>query len=467
VIRAAAIPPRVRGSAALSAFRSRNYRLFFVGQTVSLVGTWMQQVAQGWLVLQISGGDPLALGIVAAAQYAPVILLGLFGGVLADALPKRQTLMAAQAAQMVLAVALAILTATGLVEIWMVVALALLLGCAAAVDMPVRHAFAIELVGPRGVGNAVALNSAMFNGARVVGPAFAGIAIGLFGIAIAFTLNAVSFLAVIVGLWAMRDDELYRARLIPRPRSTGAVMTNLVEGLRFVQHTPIVLLAVLTVGLVATFGMNFLVVIPPLAQDVLRSDAAGYGFLMTASGLGALGAAMALVIGGTPRQVRIPAGAIVLGVASILLAISTSYPVSLVLMVFIGAGGITMAATANATIQLAVPDELRGRVMSVYTTVFSASVPIGGIGAGALASITGIPVTIAIGGVLTLATGVWALVWWRRIVRDAVREPVADPGTATGPASPPLATGSAQSTAPSTSAAFNPPNPNEVLKTRR
>lgn len=470
---------RIRQSRALSAFGHRNYRLFFVGQMVSLVGTWMQQVAQGWLVLQISGGNPLWLGIVAAAQFMPVMAFGLFGGVLADVLPKRQTLVATQVVQMVLAVVLAILTATGLVEIWMVVTLALLLGCASAVDMPVRQAFAIEMVGPREVGNAVSLNSAQFNGARVVGPAIAGVAIGAFGIATAFAINAVSFLAVILGLWLMRDDELHRPRLLPRPRSVAAVVDNLAEGLRFVRHTPVVLMAVATVGLSATFGMNFTVIVPPLAQDVLSSDAAGYGFLMTASGVGALAAALALVIAGTPRAVRIPLGAILMGVASILLAFSSSYPLSLLLMVPVGAGGITMAATANATIQLAVPDGLRGRVMSVYTTVFSASVPIGGIGVGALAAALGVPMTVAIGGVLTLGVGVWALVWYRRIVRRADPAAPADAAIAFGPDTPTgslepgtaapagVASMAGQSTAPSTSAAFKPPNPNEVLSTRR
>ena len=174
------------------------------------------------------------------------------------------------------------------------------------------------------------------------------------------------------------------------------------------------LLGVTVVGLVATVGMNFTVIIPPLAANVLGSDATGYGFLMTASGLGALGAAVALVIGGRPRPVRIALGAVVLGIASVALAFSTSFPLSLALMIPIGAGGITMAATANATIQLSVPDGLRGRVMSVYTTVFSASVPIGGIAAGALASVAGIPMTVAVGGLLSLAVGAGAYVWWRR-----------------------------------------------------
>ncbi len=479
-------PRRLRKTRALSVFGLRNFRVYFAGQAVSLVGTWMQQVAQAWLVLQVSGGNPLWLGIVAAAQYVPVMILGLFGGILADTLPKRQTLLVVQVVMMTLAAILAILTATGLVEIWHIVLLAVLLGCANAVDMPVRQSFAYEMVGPRDVGTAVAVNSAMFNGARVVGPAVAGITIGLFGIAIAFAINAASFLAVILSLAVMRDEELHRARLIPRPRSVRAVRDNLAEGLAYVRHTPVVLMAVTVVALVATVGMNFSVIIPPLAQDVLASDAAGYGFLMTVSGIGALVAAVVLVVGGKPRQVRIGAGAVVLGVASLLLAFSTSYPLSLLLMAPIGAGGIAMAATANATIQLAVPDGLRGRVMSVYTTAFSASIPIGGLISGALASAFGIQVTVAIGGALSLAVGAAALVWWRRIAPGAKTVPVLAPAVA---ASRPLAFGSgsasavavadsvegagaigagaAQSGAPKTSAAFKPPNPNEVLSTRR
>lgn len=422
--------PRSSARRSLGAFGHRNYRLFFAGQAVSLVGTWMQQVAQAWLVLQISGGDPLWLGVVAAAQFLPVMVFGLFAGVLADTLPKRQTLMAVQAVMMVLAVVLTVLSATGLVQIWMVVGLALLLGCANAVDMPVRQSFAIEMVGPRDIGNAVSLNSAMFNGARVIGPAVAGLTIGAFGVATAFAINAVTFLAVIVGLSMMRDDELHRPRLVPRPRSIGDVVDNLAEGLRYVRETPVVLMAVVVVGLVATFGMNFSVLIPAFAQDVLRSDAAGYGFLMTASGVGALSAAVALVVDGRPRPVRIALGGAVLGVASVGMAIVGGFTPALVLMVFVGAGGITMAATANATIQLSVPDGLRGRVMSVYTTVFSASVPVGGLAMGALASAVGIQLTIGIGGLLSLVTGLAALAWWRQIhgtwVASPPRRPAVD-----------------------------------------
>lgn len=458
------LAPRLGRSKAGKAFGHRNYRLFFVGQAVSLIGTWMQQVAQGWLVLTLSG-DPFWLGVVATAQFLPVMVFGLFAGVLADVLPKRQTLIVVQAVMMLLAVVLTVLTATGVIQIWMVIILALLLGVANAVDMPVRQAFAIEMVGPRDVGNAVAINSAMFNGARVVGPALAGLTIGAFGMAPAFALNAASFLAVIIGLSAMREEELHLPRLVPRPRSVGAVMENLREGLAFVRHTPMVLLAVTTVGLVATFGMNFQVVIPPLAQDVLRSDAAGYGFLMTASGVGALTAAVALVVAGRPRPMRIAAGAILLGLGSVALASSTWFPLSLLLMVPIGAGGIAMSATANTTIQLAVPDGLRGRVMSVYTTVFSASGPIGGLLMGVLASTLGIAIAIAIGGALSLLTGIVAIVWYRRIRAGERLERTLAASTAAGTDA--VAVGVVQSTPPNTSAAFNPPNPNEVLSTRR
>jgi len=482
-------PRRLGRSRATSAFRHRNYRLFFGGQAISLVGTWMQQVAQGWLVLQVSGGDPLWLGVVAAAQFVPVMVLGLFAGVLADSLPKRQTLLAVQVVMMTLAVILAVLTATGLINVWIIVLLAILLGCASAVDMPVRQSFAIEMVGPRDVGNAVSINSAMFNGARVIGPAIAGLTIGAFGIALAFAINAASFLAVIVALSMMRDEELHTPRLLPRPRSISDVLENLVEGLRYVRQTPIVLMAVTVVGLVATFGMNFSVIVPPLAQDILDSDATGFGFLMTASGLGALVAAVWLVAAGKPRPSRIAAGALVLGLASIVLAASTSFPISLLLMVPIGAGGIVMAATANATIQLNVPDGLRGRVMSVYTTVFAASVPIGGLAAGALASTVGVLETVLIGGVLSLATGIGAFVWWRRIQaakRAATAATTAEAAAEAGATTPGLAASTPtaapleapaetsletlplpQSGAPNTRAAFNPPKPNEVLSTRR
>ncbi len=401
------------GSRRVTAFQHRNYRLFFAGQLISLAGTWMQQVAQAWLVLQLTG-DPIWLGIVAAAQFVPVMILGLFAGVAADALPKRRVLLGVQAVMMLLAFVLAALVMTGVIQVWMIVLLAFLLGIANAVDMPVRQSFAVELVGREHVGNAVALNSAMFNGARIVGPAAAGLAIGTFGVAAAFLINGLSFLAVIVGLSLIDELELELPTRIARPTSARAVVVNLAEGLDYVRRTPVVLLAVVVVGSVATVGMNWGVLIPAFTQADLGSDAAGYGFLMAASGVGALLAALRLVFGGRPRPARLALGALILGVASVALAMSRVFPVSLGLMVVIGFGSILMAATGNTTIQLAVPDHLRGRVMSVYTTVFSASVPIGGLAMGAVASRFGPSVAIGFGGVLTLAIGLGALAWGRR-----------------------------------------------------
>jgi MFS family permease len=404
---------RLTESRGVTAFQHRNYRLFFTGQLISLIGTWMQQVAQAWLVLQLTG-DPIWLGIVATAQFLPVMVLGLFAGVAADAFAKRRVLIATQVSMMILAAALAALVIAGVVEVWMIVGLAFLLGVANAVDMPVRQSFAVELVGREDVGAAVALNSAMFNGARVVGPAAAGLAIGAFGVAAAFVINALSFLAVIVGLHLIDEGELRTGARIARPTSARAVVQNLAEGLGYVRRTRIVLLAVVVVGTVATVGMNFGVLIPAFAQRELRSDATGYGFLMAASGVGSLLAALRLVFGGRPQPIRLAIGALILGVASVALAASRVFSLSLALMVVIGFGSILMAATANTSIQLAVPDHLRGRVMSVYTTVFSASVPIGGLAMGAVASGFGAYVAIALGGVMSVAVGLGALVWGRQ-----------------------------------------------------
>ena len=401
------------GSRGVTAFTHRNYRLFFTGQAISLVGTWMQQVAQAWLVLELTG-DPLWLGIVAAAQFIPVMVFGLFAGVLADTLPKRPTLIVVQTVMMVLAATLAVLTATGLVTVPIIVALALLLGCANAVDMPVRQSFAPEMVDREDIGNAVALNSAMFNGARIIGPAVAGITIGLVGVAAAFAINAFSFLAVIIGLLAMRESELRPSPRIDRPSSFGGVLVYLREGFDYVRGTPLVLLAVLVVGLVGTFGMNFGVVIPTLTQETLGSDATGYGFLMAASGVGSLLAALWLAFGGSPRPARMAWGAVALGIGEVFLAISRSYPLSLLLMVGVGFGAIAMAATANTTLQLKSPDHLRGRVMSFYTTIFAGSTPIGGLLMGAIASGLGIEVAMGIGGVLSLVVGLGAYAWTRR-----------------------------------------------------
>ena len=396
------------------AFRHRNYRLFFGGQAVSLVGTWMQQVAQGWLVLQLTH-DPLWLGLVSVAQFGPVILFGLFGGVIADQLPKRRTLMATQTVAMILAFILFALTATGVVEVWHVMVLGAILGVANAVDMPARQAFAVEMVGRDDVANAVGLNAALFNASRVLGPAAAGLLIGAFDISIAFLLNGLSFIAVIASYMWMRDRDLRPVPPVERPRSFAAVIENLAEGARFVRGTPLVLLAVSIVGLAATFGMNFQVLVPPLADTILNVGASGYGFLMAASGVGSTVAALWVAFQRKPGPRPIALGAIALGAGSVVLALSTSFPLSLLAMGIAGAGGIAMAVSANTTIQLTVPDQLRGRVMSVYTTTFAGSVPAGGLLMGWIASTWGVPLALLVGALVTLAIGFGGWLWLARI----------------------------------------------------
>src|SRR6478735_2007638 len=228
--------------AGLRAFNHRNYRLFFIGQAISLIGTWMQQVAQSWLVLTLTH-DPIWLGVIVAAQFLPVLVFGLFAGVIADSWPKRRLLLITQITKMILAFIVFVLVVTGSIQVWMLVLIALALGVANAVDMPVRQSFGIEMVGREDLINAVALNSAMFNGARVIGPAIGGIVIATLGIAPAFLFDAVSFLAVIIGLLMMREEDLHGTGVaIRRPESFNAVIESLREGITYVRTTPIVLL---------------------------------------------------------------------------------------------------------------------------------------------------------------------------------------------------------------------------------
>jgi MFS family permease len=445
-------------SGVMRVFAHRNFRLWYAGQSISLIGTWMQSVAQSWLVLELTG-DPFLIGVVFAAQFLPVLALGLFGGLVADALPKRPTLVATQIAMMTLAFVLFALTITGLVEVWMVIALALLLGLCNAVDMPVRQAFSIEMVGRQDVAAAVALNAAIFNGARIIGPAIAGLVIAAVGVPAAFLVNGLSFSAVIAALLLMRPEELEPAPSVARPRSASEVVEALGEGLGYVRRTPVVLVALVVVGSASTFGMNFIILAPVYARDVLGLGAEGYGFLMAASGVGSLTAALWLAFVGTPRPIRMAAGAILLGVALILLGISGLFAVSITLMAAAGFGAITMLTSGNSTIQVVVPDELRGRVMSVYGTVFIGSSPIGNLVVGALASAAGVGAGFIVGGGVTLVVAVAAAVWLTRsepgrLAQRSVASAIGRPGR---PDTRPAAPRSSQTTDPS-SAPSGPPD---------
>ena len=405
--------PRVGKLRWRGALRHRNFRLFWFGQLISLVGNWMQSVSQAWLVLLLTH-DPFWLGVVAAVQFTPVLVLGLFGGILADSLPRRRTIIGTQTILMVLALILASLSWSGVVQVWHVLVLAFALGLVNAVDMPTRQAFVMEMVGREDVANAVGLNSAMFNAARIFGPAVAGLVIGVAGVTACFFLNGLSFVAVIVGLLAMREADLRGGVRLARPHTLGEVGANLGEGLRYVRGTPVVLLAVSVVGLVSTAGMNFNVLMPAMANDVLHVGASGFGFLMSAMGLGSLLAALGIAYLGRPKLSILLAGAFALGALEVVFAGIRFFPLALVAVFGAGAGAIAMTATANSAIQLAVPDALRGRVLSVYTTVFAGSTPVGALFAGWLASSFGTPAALAVGGGASALVAVGAKLWVMR-----------------------------------------------------
>ncbi len=372
-----------RGLAALS---HRDFRLFWSSQLFSLIGTWMQVVAQDWLVLELTN-SPFILGVVSALQFLPTLILSILGGVVADRLPRRRLLLFTQSSAMTLAFVLGILTLTGTVQIGHVMALALLLGTVNALDMPTRQAFVVELVGREDLQNAIALNSAAFNSARLVGPAVAGLAIGWVGLAGCFFLNGFSFLAVIGVLLTIRAGS----RAVARGVQASSVAADLREGLEYVVHTPIVRFIILMVAVVGTFGLNMSVLIPVLARISLQVGPEGYGLLSSAMGIGALSAALLLAsLGRIPRRRAYLASAGGLGILQMLLLGVHQYWLALLILVGIGFSMIFFTTLSNTVLQTSTPDGLRGRVMSVYTTVFVGTTPLGSLFAGTIAEMWGV-----------------------------------------------------------------------------
>jgi MFS family permease len=382
----------------------------------------MQSIAQAWLITELTP-DPVWLGVVAAAQFTPVLIFGLFGGVLADVLPKRQALIGTQAALMILALLQALLVAFDVMSIPLLIVLAVALGTVNAVDMPIRQSFFSEMVPREEVGRAVAFNSAMFNGARVIGPAIGGVLISVIGVAGCFAVNGASFLATLLALLLMREVELHAAPRGARPRSVQAVKTSLMEGLRYVQRTPIVALCVFVIGVISGVAMNFNVIIPPLSRVVLQIGAAGLGGLMAAVGLGSLLGALMVAALREPRRKLIVIGGALLGVFSVAAGaaagsdLTVAVPLTGLALFGAGFGAISMAATANASIQTTTPAPLRGRVMSVYTTVFAGSTPIGGLATGAAVSLLGATGALALAGLLAVLAAGFATLYWRSLLR--------------------------------------------------
>lgn len=380
-----------------------NYRVYFFGQMTSLVGTWMQTTAQAWLVLKLTG-SPFALGTVTTLQFLPITVFSLFGGVIADRLPKRRMLMITQALAMTQALILGILVATGAVQLWHIYLLALSLGAVNAFDGPVRQSFVVELVGRDQLVNAVALNSSIFNVARILGPAVAGIAIGLVGISAAFFVNTASFVGVLGAYLAMHPAEFTAAQ---RRKAAGNVLHQVGEGLRYSWKTPPVLFLFLLLSFVGTFGYNFTVVIPLVAEFVLKVGPERFGLLTSAMGLGALISALLLAALGQASSKILLFAASAFAAVFAGVALSEVFALTMVLLVFLGVASVAFSTTINTTLQLIVPDELRGRVMSIFFLLFAGSTPIGGWVTGTLAETAGVRDTLVIeAAICTIGIGV-------------------------------------------------------------
>jgi MFS family permease len=393
---------------------SRNFRLFFAGQAVSVTGTWVQYVASSWLVLQLTGSG-VALGVVTALSFAPILLFGAWAGVLADRHDKRRILLWSQTAFAVLALALWALVASDVVELWMVYALSFLQGVVTAVDNPARHSFFAEMVDAEHLTNAVSLNSAVMTGTRIVGPAVAGLLIAGAGLEVCFLVNGVSFLAVIASLLAMRQEDLHRIRA---PRGPGALR----EGMRYVWATPELRTPLIVSAVIFTFSFNVSVLMPLMAEDVFLGDAGTLGALLSFMGIGSLVGALAMARGATPNPTRLMTAAAALGLVSVVAAVMPNLGAELAVLVVLGLVSIVFMITANTTLQLTSRPEMRGRVMALYSVVFLGGTPVGAPLAGWTAEWFGPRWAFAVGGLVALAVGIAGLRTLRRSPAIEVEE---------------------------------------------
>ncbi|MBA3824056.1 MAG: MFS transporter [Ktedonobacterales bacterium] len=374
-----------------------NYRLFWFSQLISVSGTWMQTTAQAWLVLKLTNSS-VALGTVVLLQFLPVTVFTLFGGVLADRLPKRAVLLGTQSVAAVQALLLAILVITNTVQLWQIYGLALLLGIVNAFDTPTRQSFVSELVGPARLPNAVALNSTLFNAARIVGPALGGIIISVVDIGQAFLFNAISFVPVLAALLLMRAAEFHASA---RP-ARGNIFRQVGEGIRYAVRTPSVLIILLTMAVVGTFGYNYNTILPLLAKYVLHAGATGLGLLTSAVGIGSLVAALVVAATHQATQRVLLAAAFIFSLLLMAIGFSPSLPLTLVLLVLMGIAGIVYTASSNSNLQMNTPGPLRGRVMSLYILLFMGTTPIGGFLVGVLSARIGVQPTIVLMGAICL-----------------------------------------------------------------
>ncbi|QNG21140.1 MFS transporter [Rhodococcus triatomae] len=403
-----------------AALRTRNYRLWASGQIVSLVGTWMQRVAQDWLVLTLSDGNALAVGIVMALQFGPTLFLSVWGGVLADRYDKRRILMVTQVAMALCALVLGVLDVGGVVDLWHVYLIAFVLGCASAIDAPVRQSFTIEMVGPERLSNAIALNSMTFNTARIIGPAVSGVLITLIGTGWVFLLNVVTFAAVLVGLLLMRVDEL-----MPAP-ATERAKGQVREGFRYVWGRADLRVLMAAVFMVSTFGLNFPISLAVMARNTFGHGADAYGLLSTTLAIGTLAGAALAARRKTPPRLRTLLGAAAgFGVFEIAVGVMPTYALVAIMLVPTGALTLTFTTAAMNILQMSVPSEMRGRVMGIYMLCFLGGTPLGSPVLGWLADVLDPRAPLVVGGVISLLSGLLAAAYLMRHeqLRLRVRRP--------------------------------------------
>jgi MFS family permease len=395
---------RFRLPAALRSLHHRNYRLFFGGQIISLVGTWMQSVAESWLMYRLTGSSAL-LGLTGFCAQIPVFVLATVGGLVADRYDRRRIIVTTQTCAMLLAGTLAVLTLTGRVQVWHLFTIATLLGTVNAFDIPARQAFVVDMVGREDLINAIALNSSMFNGARIVGPAVAGVLVAAIGEGWCFLANSISYIAVIAGLLMMHVER--KASVAPR----GAA--SVLEGFRYVRRTRPIMLILLMLGVVSLIGMPYAVLMPVFADRILHGGPRGLGMLMGASGIGALCGGIVLAsrtgLKGLGKWVALAAAGF--GTSLVLFSLSRSFWLSAALLVPTGFCMMVQMASSNTLVQSMVPDALRGRVMAIYSMMFMGMAPFGALFAGVVAERLGAPVTVAMGGVACVcASALFSLV---------------------------------------------------------
>jgi MFS family permease len=386
------------GNATFRAFRNYNYRLYWSGQVVSVTGTWMQRIAQDWLVLRLTD-SPLALGTISAVQFAPILLFSLFGGVFADRVTKVRLLTITQSIMAVQSIVFAVLVTTGLIELWEIYVLTAVLGTASAMDVPTRQAFVMEMVGPDDVSNAVALNSIQFNVARILGPALGGFAISLFNVSGCLYINAASFAFVIAALLMMRPKEFYA---VPA-RATGKVLAQLVGGLKYALTTRDIAVIVIVLGIVGMFGYNFTVMLPLVAKYPLHAGPGGFGLLTSAMGVGSVAAGLVVARGERPPISRLFVGGGGLTVLLLVLGFATTWWLAVPVVMGLGVFSIIFQTTANTRLQLLAPPQMRGRIMSIYQLLFAGTTPVGGTLMGVIADTQGVGPAIELAGILCIA----------------------------------------------------------------